>query len=319
MDAHMPTIQELPDTGKFNIKAASRNTGVPSVTLRAWERRYEVLDPHRAKNGYRQYSERDIAILSWLKSQVDAGVSISSAVNEFKSNANNGIWPEFNQTITSQRKMTHSDLPAQAFSQQLFEALIKHDELSASRLFGEAGDSFDLIELFESVIFPVLVRIGEGWFEGKILVATEHFASGFFRAKLHAIFQSMPPGLKKQRIMVGGATGELHEIGSLMVSILLREAGYRVEYLGPDIPLEDLLLYISSEKPRMIILSATLVESTESLAKFQDKLKKLRPTPLFGYGGAAFNNNPKLTEQIPGVFLGRSLSQTIEKVKTLLA
>ena len=51
----------------YNIKSVSQRTGVRAVTLRAWERRYQILDPQRwQKNGYRLYSERDIALLYWL-------------------------------------------------------------------------------------------------------------------------------------------------------------------------------------------------------------------------------------------------------------
>lgn len=68
----------------FNTKAVVQQTGVPAPTLRAWERRYKLIAPERANNAYRLYSQRDIALIRWLKERVDAGIAISHAVALFR-------------------------------------------------------------------------------------------------------------------------------------------------------------------------------------------------------------------------------------------
>ena len=72
------------DVPVFNMKAMVQQSGVAAPTLRAWERRYAILSPKRAQNDYRMYSERDIAIIRWLKERVDAGMSISQAIALFR-------------------------------------------------------------------------------------------------------------------------------------------------------------------------------------------------------------------------------------------
>jgi MerR family transcriptional regulator, light-induced transcriptional regulator len=315
----MPSIIDYPDDPKFNIKAVSNKTGIQAVTLRAWERRYKVLSPHRADNGYRLFSERDIALLTWLKTQIDSGMSISSAVLEFRKGSSRGAWPEAILNTRGAIPLKHSGVPASEISQKLYEMLIQHDEIKAEEVFSEALSSFELTPLFEMVISPVLTEIGEAWFNGKILIATEHFASNFFRAKLLAIFQSLPLKLSSAKIMVGGAPGELHEIGSLMMAVLLRNAGYYVEYLGPDLPLDDLVLYAADERPKMIILSATLKESALDLKSFQRQLSRIKPSPVFGFGGAAFNYRPELIDEVPGLFLGKTFSQSEVTVKSTIS
>src|SRR5512136_785857 len=93
-ETQMTAIVDLPNEPKFTIKAVSSQTGIRPVTLRSWERRHEVLTPHRSDNHYRLYSERDIAILRWLKYRVDDGLSISTAVSELRSMTRSNIWPE---------------------------------------------------------------------------------------------------------------------------------------------------------------------------------------------------------------------------------
>ncbi|MGB9847504.1 MAG: MerR family transcriptional regulator [Desulfotomaculales bacterium] len=78
--AASPLSYEQEDTPIYTIKTVVERTGIAPATLRAWERRYGILSPRRSGGGYRLYSERDIAILRWLKSQVEAGIPISRAV-----------------------------------------------------------------------------------------------------------------------------------------------------------------------------------------------------------------------------------------------
>ncbi|WP_069804753.1 MerR family transcriptional regulator [Thermogemmatispora onikobensis] len=75
-----PELERYSDSPLFNTKAVVQQTGIPAPTLRAWESRYAILSPERATNAYRLYSERDIALIRWLKERVDSGMAISQAV-----------------------------------------------------------------------------------------------------------------------------------------------------------------------------------------------------------------------------------------------
>ena len=79
-----PELERYSDFPLYNTKAVVQQTGIPAPTLRAWERRYTFLLPGRADNSYRRYSERDIAVIRWLKERVDNGMSISQAIALFR-------------------------------------------------------------------------------------------------------------------------------------------------------------------------------------------------------------------------------------------
>ena len=78
--ADVPQFSMHSDRPIYTIRTVVQHTGITPATLRAWERRYGVLSPGRSDGGYRLYSERDIAMLQWLRRQVEGGVAISSAV-----------------------------------------------------------------------------------------------------------------------------------------------------------------------------------------------------------------------------------------------
>jgi methanogenic corrinoid protein MtbC1 len=313
----MNTLIDYSDEPKYTIKTVCAQTGIRAVTLRAWERRHEILTPYRSENRYRLYSERDVAILRWIKNRVDSGIAISSAISELRSLMRSGMTPEAIPIGPSTTPHRHS-IPPEQFSRQLYQALVAHDEGRAGDIFHEIQSAFDLSTICQDVITPCLVELGDAWYRGSIRITTEHFASGYVRGKLLSMFQSYPSRRSAPYILIGCAPSEQHEIGALMVAVLLRSNGFRIEYLGPDIPLDDLVDYAAFEHPDMIILSASLESSALELARMQEKLAKVRPTPLFGFGGQAFVAKPELKKQVRGSYLGDTLLSAITVVRSLL-
>ncbi|GAP20750.1 MerR family transcriptional regulator [Leptolinea tardivitalis] len=315
----LSSIDTISDDPKYTIKAVCEQTGVLPVTLRAWERRHEVLNPQRGDNRYRLYSDRDIATLRWIKNRLDSGISISSAVSELRQMQQNGGQLETVPTIPfSTPKPVTPAVPPEQIAHELYLALIKHDEDRASELLHQAYSMYDLYTYILKTQIPCLVEIGEAWANGIIPVATEHFASAYLRGNLLTIFQAYPARNSAPFILVGCAPTELHEIGSLMLAVMLRSEGYRVEYLGPDLPLDDLVDYARYEHPAMVVMAATSLESAELIDHLNEKLSKLKPAPVLGFGGSAFNQQPDLIEKISGKFLGLSLDSAVESVKQML-
>jgi MerR family transcriptional regulator, light-induced transcriptional regulator len=313
----MATIAEYPDDPKYTIKTVCTQTGILPVTLRAWERRHDVLAPQRAENHYRLYSERDVAILRWIKSRIDNGITISNAVNELRELRQKGLWPE---AIPVAPKMSDHKTKGDAkrYSHRLYEALIRHDEYEAGVLLQEIHKIFDLRTICTDIITPSLVEIGEAWYRGEIRVTTEHFACSFLRGRLLSLMQTFPCRRNSNFLLVGCAPGEQHEIGAIMFTVLLRSNCFQVEYLGPDVPLEDLVDYAKYEHPAAVILTASTDISALEMKHLNDQLCHLKRPPAFAYAGRAFMVNPNLRHTIPGVYLGDTLEQGIECIQSLL-
>ena len=313
----MTTINDFSDEPRYTIKSVSIQTGIRPVTLRAWERRHALLNPHRSDNRYRLYSERDIAILRWIKSRVDEGISISNAVLELRQMTRNGVWPDAVPTAPTRTLVTPKATP-ETYTHWLYDALIKHDEERAADIVKELQASYDLMTIFSRIIAPTLVAIGEAWYRGEIRITTEHYASNFLRARLMSLLQAYPTRRNAPYIQLGCAPTEQHELGSLMMAVLLRSEGYRVEYLGPDLPVDDLVDYASYEFPDMIVLSASTELAAFEMRRLQEKLNEIDPAPQVAYAGSAFDNNPKVVEMVPGHYIGRTFEEGLEKIKELL-
>lgn len=314
----MVSIAEFSKDGKYTIKVVSERTGVRPVTLRAWERRYDLLEPDRLDNNYRLYSERDIQVIRWITHRMDDGLSISNAVREYNNLRESGIWPEALPSVLPPTPSKEPGHPPEVYTEKLYTALTNHDEAQAKKITDSIQSMFDLKTIFFEIFTPCLHKIGDAWYRGEIRIATEHFASAYIQGILMKLLQAFPVYSQAPSILIGCAPEEFHQIAPLMLSVLLRREGYQVEFLGADLPVEDLVLYAEDVSPEMIILSAGFEHTARPLFKVQSRLEELPTKPIFGFGGPYFNENPKQLESMQGVFLGGNLDEAIQKVHDLL-
>lgn len=314
----MTTMAELSTDPRYTIKTVTTQTGIRAVTIRAWENRYGLLNPQRSKNRYRLYSDRDVALLRWVKSWVDQGDAISNVVKDLHILLNQGDFPEVLPAINSINR-SYLPIPPEIMADQLFQALGRHDDNAASEVLKQANSMFDLTMVCTDVIGAAMIKIGEAWHQGDMRITTQHFASHFLQVKLVSLLQAYPSRKGAPLVLTACAPDETHEVATLMLSVVLSHHGYRVEYLGPELMIDDLVDYARQEKPAILCMSATTEETALSLVWVQEKLSKIKPKVIFGYGGMIFNLKPELRKKIPGEYLGESVLAGAARVDELLS
>ena len=325
-------LNEFSTAPLYNIKAVVQTTGISPSTLRAWERRYKMCQPQRSESGYRLYSDRDVAVIRWLKTQVDAGMSISQAVSWLQSlidkvetsGSSTVALPDPGgraaEAMALQPPTRHDMHNFVTLQERLLTALLAFQEETSEQVLAQAFALYPLEHVGEHLIMPTLVEIGERWHRGELSITREHYATNYLIQRLAAILRTVPNGVNGPVIWIGCAPGELHEIGAMLLSIYLRRAGYMIRYLGQDLPIEDLVEEVESVQPGMVIFSATTVESACALQPVCEQLAQIDPPrPMIGYGGRAFNLRPELRDAVPGVYLGATAVEAVESIDVLLA
>ena len=330
----MTTALHLSDyatTPLYNIKAVVQATGISPSTLRAWERRYNMCRPQRSESGYRLYTERDVAIIRWLKAQVDAGMAISQAVSWLEKLAQEaggleqavlpgpaGGAPLDKRPLASGFRHTQVR-NFEALQQDLLQALLAFDEEKAGLVVAEAFAMYPVEQVGENLFMPVLVEVGERWSRGEVSVTTEHFISNYLIQRLAALLRALPNAGEGPLIWVGCAPTELHEVGALLLGIYLRRSGYRVHYLGQSLPAENLAGEVQRHHPAVLLLSASTQPAADELAKFSEQLAHLDPpAPVLGYGGQIFNRLPELRAHVAGTFMGKNAQEAVQHVEDIL-
>ncbi|HEY3341854.1 MAG TPA: cobalamin-dependent protein [Anaerolineae bacterium] len=316
------------DNPIYNMKAVTQRTGIPAATLRAWERRYHALAPRRSNGNYRLYSERDIAILGWLQAQLDAGLSISRAVTLLEHLRENDLaatLPAYPAISNSHAENTQPALhPATSsvanwdqLQTALLNALLSMDEHRAGEVLAEAFALYTVEDLCSNLIAPVLVRIGEAWSTQVISVAQEHFSSAYLVARLMTLFNSAHLG-SGPAILVSCAPGERHELGALMLALLLRRAGHNVCYLGADLPLADLIKVIREQHPRMVAISAVMPQSLAHLETLAQLLQVSELRTRLVFGGQAFGSPEARNMRFHCDYIGSDLRGSLNVIEDLL-
>jgi len=301
------------DTPIYTIKTVVQQTGITPATLRAWERRYGVLEPGRSEGGYRLYSERDIATLLWLKSQVDDGVAISRAVALLERHHEAGETPELAMTV----KPIGTGVSAGVRSTvviigDLLAALLAFDESTAEMVLSEAFGLFPVDVVAEEIIAPTLAEIGERWHRDEVTIVQEHYATAFLRRRLTSLFNAYDQPASGPLAITGAAPTEWHDVGILLVSLALRRNGWRVLHLGQNVPARHLIDAATRLRPALVCLSAAMFSSAAELLPIADALKRLpEPRPRLMLGGRAFNANPELRDRFPEAYVGASARELI--------
>ncbi len=295
----------------YNINAVARRVGLNPATLRAWERRYGSPRPCRGSQGYRLYSEEDVRVLHWLKSQVEHGVRIHRAVALLQESqaAGNNPAPESLDPPPSFETLRGA----------LTTALLGLDDGRAAEILQAALAAYPLEQVFSGVVRPILTNIGRYWQIGEVPVASEHFASQFFMQHLMHMLATAPQPWRPGVIVAACAPGEDHQIGLLMLVLLLRRRGREVKYLGPSLALDRLEEALRPLPPPLLVFSATCVENTHKLKALPRVLKRFpRPQPRVILGGQAFQN-ARLSTQFPAIYLADDdLLPAVEKIEAIL-
>lgn len=291
----------------LNVQAVEMRTGITAETLRTWERRYGWPRPRRLPNGYRVYSEDDVNLILSVKRELDSGVSAATA------------W----QRVLASRERRPRIEPAQAPTQivrDLYEALVAFNYKLAGELMAQSHAIYPLERVLTEVIQPVLVELGTRWHEGEVSITQEHFATNFLRDNLVTISGFYTPRPGSATILVGSGPGELHDIGALMLAVILRRNRHNVLYLGQNTSIEHLNTSLEELRPNVLLLSASRIETARQLVSVAPMIARMSPPrPMFLFGGRAFSGHPEIAERIGGIYVGGNVTQGVEQIEKLLA
>ena len=271
--AHDQPAWQRPMT--YRIRTVSEITGIPRNTLIAWERRYGVIHPERHPNGYRSYSEEDVSQLLRIKNAQKAGLKISEAFSLLKRGDTSAGPPSAAAQLSPMPQLASEGLSS--LKDQLVQALIGYRKEEAERLLGRLVTIPFPTRVLE-VYFPVLTEIGNRWEKGEVSVAQEHYASSIIRGHLASILLNIGPASSKApHAACTTFPGEQHEMAALALSIQLSLAGFRVSYLGPNLPTEDLVGFVSSQKPTLTCVSVINPINPQELEIYAQRVSAALP------------------------------------------
>ena len=273
----------------------SKLLDLPTVTIRAWENRYKIIEPIRDENGHRIYSDQDVEDLKWLLYQTKHnGMSIKHAANlleQKRKEEHKSSSPTFK--VGSESLSNENQL-----NELLYISLLEVKPAESNRLIDIGFSMYDFDFMLHRVLVPTLIRIGDEWEEGKISVAQEHYSTELIKQRLLQFFRIFQHSQQYPKMIAACPAHERHEIGLLCFCLFMRRKGVEIVYLGADTPLEGIIEMQKRLQIQYVILSSTDKNKLKHNMDYMKKIAEADPLTTFIIGGVGFKDFSESTLSI---------------------
>jgi len=259
------------------IRMVAQRTGLSSHVIRAWEKRYQAIKPHRTETNRRLYSQKDVDRLTMLHQLTQHGHSISSVAQLDDEELSERL-SEVLETLAITQEYVNESFPSvQELLSRCFHAIEEYDREALEEVLLMAQVELSQPQLLEELIAPLLKRIGEDWHSGSIRIAQEHIATAGIRNFLGNILLMRNVKNTLGTIVLATPSEQGHEFGSLMASIAAASQGWRCIYLGTRLPPQEIAIAVAKTDATVVALSITAFEKKAIIQQELNTLCSLLP------------------------------------------
>ena len=295
-----PGEDHLKAEGLYPIRTVSSLTGVNSITLRAWERRYGLIKPIRTPKGHRLYTQNDIDLIQQILGLLDKGISIGHVNDHLKGKA-------------SEKYGTHKIDPWSAYQRRMLNAIVRFDGNALEGTYNDALSLYPVEMVTKHLILPLLKTLGARWESCEGSIAEEHFFGAYLRNKLGARFHHHPTVAAGPVIVAACLPGEQHEIGLMLFCLSALTHGYRIVYLGADTPLNEVFVPVERSQSQAVLFSGSVEPNPQVLSEQLPKLVAGLNVPVFIGGSTAIKYRDAIVDA--GAFpLGTDIQQALRRI-----
>src|SRR3954451_6920308 len=285
------------DPAVLRIGELARRVEVNQDLLRAWERRYGLLQPVRSPGGYRLYSGADERRVRRMEGYLARGLPAAEAARAALDDeidhtvAAPPVAPAAAGNPTREDTLAPPEAPfpgtdqggLTGLAEELRHALDELDGPAAEAVLDRLFADFTVETTLREVLVPYLGDLGDRWAKGAIGVTTEHFASNLLRARLASLARGWGQGHGPCAVLAC-PPGERHDLPLLAFGVVLHRNGWRIIYLGADTPLADLVHTVTEKRPDVVILAAVTPERFQESIPDLITLARTAPLRLAGAG-----------------------------------
>lgn len=280
----------------YSIRDLEKISGIKAHTLRVWEQRYDVLSPKRTDTNIRYYEEDDLRLLLSISMLNNNGYKISKIAKMPTEKIHEICKGLFEVTEEHGNQVNALTLSMIDMDEDRFEKIISNNTLR-----------YGFEETMVRIINPFFERVGILWQTGTIRPAQEHFISNLVRQKVIVAIdaQVVGSGPSVPKYLLFLPEHEMHELGLLFASYLLRSRGNRVIYLGQGLPEEDLDSVYETYRPDYLYTILTMNPPKEDAGEFLNRIgEKFSDSIILAAGQASQaveepRDNVRLLQSMP--------------------
>jgi len=302
-----PLSEEHDDENLYTIGTVSNLTGVGAITLRAWERRYELIHPVRKQSGHRLYTRKHIDQINRITALTSQGLRISQIRPEML----NSVEVAADEQAQGQNKWHQ-------YKDSLIAAVVSFDEIRMEQIYNDVLSLYPIELVTRKLLQPLLVELGLRWETHLGSVAEEHFFAFYLRNKLGARYHHRSHSNTGPRLLLAGLPGELHEISMLLFCLSASESGFQLITLGANMPLDELAQASRKARADALVLCGFMQPEKTRFAKELSRLVANCGVPVF-IGGQASITACDAIESSGAIALGNDLDFGLRRMARSLS
>lgn len=272
----------------YPVSQVESMTGIKAHTLRVWERRYQFLKPQRTETNIRYYSDEQLRKLINISILNRNGYKIS----KLDKMPDEEIHIKVSEILNNTDKTLEDDI------QGLTLAMLEMNEDKFNKIYQAHIIRKGLLRTITDVIYPFLTHVGVLWITNKAYPAQEHFITNLIRQKVISAIESythVPENAPS--IVLFLPDGENHELGLLLSSFVARDLGWKVYYLGQNVPREDIEDVVDLVQPNAV-MTMLLAPRKDTKELIDELLISMKGNPFFITGNPTILNDLKKSNNL---------------------
>ena len=294
---------------RYSIKLVARRTGLSAHAIRIWEKRYNAVLPARTETNRRLYSDADMERLLLLHKATLDGHAIGQ-IAKLPTEQLRQLFHTAEATPSVKSVQTNKTVPTSsaAILENCLQFVKQLDPERLQRALEDAEVALSRPRFIEQLIAPLLQKIGELWRDGTLRVIHEHMATAVTRSFLGNVRSAYDVPETAPGVVTTTPVGQLHELGALMASATASAEGWRVTYLGPNLPAEEIAAAARQNQARAVALSIVYPTDDPRLEPELQKLRRLLPGDVALLIGGRAAVNYRTTLEMLGVQLIKDMA-----------
>ena len=225
------------DSKRYPMRTVSEATGLTAHVIRVWEKRYSAIVPFRTPKNHRLYSEEDVERLKLFKMAIESGQKISRIARlsnddisdfiEERSSQDQSIdQPLFSRSqVVPLEEDQGSNETYQYHIDQCYKATQELSPVTLEKALIEASVELSQPKLIETVITPLMTKIGNQWQDGSLRIVNQHLASEVIRNFLVEMRSVFNIPVSAPVVVVATPTGQSHDMGAFAVALFAEAEG----------------------------------------------------------------------------------------------
>ena len=291
------------------IQVVTRRTGLSADVVRAWERRHAAIAPARSHGGRRLYSDADVERLRLLAKATLSGHTVGQVARlsdaELVALADVARGADVRGGAAAPASGPAGDAPTAPIDdveRELREAALasieRYDAAQLDLHLRRAIATLSASAFLEVIVVPLAVQMEERVRDGTLRAAQHVLGLVAFRRVLDDLIVTTTWSLAGPPLVVATPSGQPHELGALVAAVAAALEGWRVMYVGPGLPAEDIVDAVLGVGAPAVMLSLGTVANGRTIPRELRRLRTLLPADvvILVEGAAAVAHEHVLSE-----------------------